>query len=305
MTLQAERTRRTGGSPRPRRRVRGVFVALVVIVAAVLAAVAIFVAVSARATEAQIRAERDRVVELAFDAAPVTYDAGAVAELPEPVQRWVEFTFPEPPPEITWMRVSMEGEFRRPQTETFGETTAQQVSAATTPAFVFSATTPVGLGIWARAYDAYGAGEMDMKAKIASAITVVDEQETPELNRTSLRRWLLEAPLYPTALLPGGHVRWEPVDEDRARAVVSSDGLETSLVATFRPDGSLERFDAEEDGDLSTPYHGSGEHVLREDYRPVDGVMIPHRFSIARAADGRIYPFWRGQVTAVEFHTGR
>lgn len=270
-----------------------------------MAAVVGFVAFSARATEADIRAERERVVALAAGVEPVAYDAEAVASLPEPVRRWVAYTFPEPPPEVVWARVEMEGEFRRPQTDTFGPTTAEQVSAATTPAFVFSATTPVGPGIWARAYDAFGAGEMDMKARILSALTVVDEQETPELNRTSLRRWLLEAPLYPTAMLPGGRVRWEPVDDDRARAVVSQGGVEASLVATFRPDGSLERFDAGEDGDLTTPYHGSGEHVLREDYRPVDGVMIPHRFSIARAAGGQTFPFWEGEVASIEFHMGR
>ncbi|MCP4287733.1 MAG: hypothetical protein GY792_25400, partial [Gammaproteobacteria bacterium] len=106
-----------------------------------------------------------------------------------------------------------------------------------------------------------------MKAKLASTITIVDERETPELNLISLRRWLLESPLFPAALLPGGYVKWEPIDSTRARAVVSYDKLKRSLVATFREDGSLATFDTEKDGDLNTPYHGSGEHALRGDYR--------------------------------------
>jgi len=142
---------------------------------------------------------------------------------------------------------------------------------------------------------------MLMKAKLLSTITVVDERETPELNQISLRRWLLESPLFPAALLPGGYVRWEPVDNTRARAIVTNAGLEASLVATFRDDGSLARFDAETDGDLNTPYHGSGEQVLRDDYRLVSGVMIPHSFTIARAAAGKTYPFWIGKVTSISF----
>lgn len=73
------------------------------------------------------------------------------------------------------------------------------------------------------------------------------------------------------------------------------------MVATFRPDGSLERFDAEEDGDLNTPYHGSGEYALRGDYQRLFGMMLPLSFTIARVADGQIYPFWTGKITAITY----
>ncbi len=194
-------------------------------------------------------------------------DAAALAEVPEPVQRWVDHTFPEGTGGLpTVVTFEMEGDFRRPLTETFSPTTAEQTSAVATPAFVFSATTTMVPGLWARAYDAFGQGEMEMKAKILSTT---------------------------------GRDRREAVDADRARAIVSADGREASLVATFRADGSLQQFDAEVDGDLTTPYHGSGEHALYSDYRLVDGLMIPHRSTFARAAGGQTYPFWTGAVTSV------
>ena len=96
-------------------------------------------------------------------------------------------------------------------------------------------------------------------------------------------------------------MRWEAIDAQRARAVVSYRGLSASLVATFAADGRLLQMDAETDGDLGTPYHGSGEHAARSDYREVDGVMIPMRSVIARAAGGKRYPFWRGQVEQIRF----
>jgi hypothetical protein len=76
--------------------------------------------------------------------------------------------------------------------------------------------------------------------------------------------------------------------------------MQASLVATFGDDGSLLAFDAEKDGDLTTPYHGSGEHTSRGDYRDVDGIMLPYEFEIARAAKGEIYPFWRGTLKTVD-----
>ena len=38
-------------------------------------------------------------------------------------------------------------------------------------------------------------GRMEMKARILGLVTVVDETGSPELDRISLRRWLLESPL--------------------------------------------------------------------------------------------------------------
>lgn len=285
---------------RPRRRGRLARRSLVA-AAAVLGVLGAVVAYSSWTTEDDITAHRETVADLAGQAGPVVVDVDAIDDLPVPVQRWVEFTFPggfDGLPEVT--SSTMVGEFRQPEQTAFSPTTAEQVSAARTPAFLFAARVTMFPGLWARAYDAFGDGEMEMKAKVESTITVVDESETPELNATSMQRWLLESPMYPAALLPGGVVRWEAIDETSARVLVSDGDLEASLVATFRADGSLQQLDAEHDGDLTTSYHGSGEHTVRDDYREVDGIMLPHSFMIARAAGGETFPYWSGVVTSVE-----
>ncbi|MCR9219127.1 MAG: hypothetical protein NXI21_02765 [Alphaproteobacteria bacterium] len=269
--------------------------------AAVLATLGAVVGVQAHRTEAAIDRFAAQVAEIGRAVPAPAYDEARLAALPAPVRRYLRFALGDSADRRRYVALEMRGLFRRPGTEIFAETTATQTIAVGVPALVFAATTPVAPGVWARAYDFYADGQMEMKAKILSTLTVVDERETPALNRTSLRRWLLESPLYPMALAPGGPVRWEPIDAVRARAIVEADGLSASLVAVFRADGALERFEAEEDGDLSTPYHGSGEVALRDDYRPVDGMMIPHRFTIARAAGGEIFPFWRGEVTGIRF----
>ncbi len=259
---------------------------------------------SAQSTRAEIDALEERLLAKAEEPAPL---ATREAATPAPVRRYFEYVFPNGAPEtiaesdVVAVEIEMVGDFRRPLTESFGPTTARQVVDVRRPNLVFSADTQVAWPIWAVAYDAFIDGEMEMRARVLSAVTVVEEGSTPALDKTSLRRWLLESPTYPTALLPGGPVRWEPIDDRRARAVVSAHGVEASLVATFRPDGALVRFDAEEDGDLTTPYHGSGEHAARDDYRLVDGVRVPMAFTIARAADGEIHPFWRGRITRIRF----
>lgn len=278
-----------------------------------LAAVAVAVAVLALRTEADISRHHAAVAQAGRGSPSVVGPVPARAELgpgaqaqdwaalPEPVRRYFAYTFRGQTPRLAFVEMQMQGEFRRPRTQAFTPTSASQTVAVGTPAMMFAATTHVLPGVWARAYNAYVDGRMEMKAKVMSAVALVDEKSSPELDRISLRRWLLESPLYPMALLPGGGVRWEAIDGQRARAVVTFNGISAAMAASFDDDGRLTRMDAEADGDLNTPYHGSGEHVGRSDYQEVDGIMIPMAFVIARAAGGQLHPFWRGRVTHIRY----
>lgn len=269
-------------------------------VGAVLAGSVAWIGASAYSTRADINGFEAEVEERAAVAEALWTD-GLDPSLPEPVRRYFAFAMPDGPPAFDIVEIEARGQFRRPLTEGFAPTTARQVISLREPDLVFSANTPIIGPLWAIAYDRYIDGEMEMAAKLLSTFTVMFETSTPALNRTSLRRWLLESPAYPMALLPGGPVTWEPVDANRARAVVNAHGETASLVATFDASGALTRFDAEDDGDLTTPYHGSGEHTARGDYELVQGIRVPTSFTIARAAGGEILPFWIGEITSIAF----
>ena len=185
-------------------------------VAVTVAIVSVVVAYSARQTEADIQALRDRVEVIGLANPSPVYNADAPGDVPEPVRRYFDYTFVGAGGPLGFVEMTMDGDFRRPLTEGFSPTTAEQTIAVGTPSLMFSARTSMFPGVWARAYDFYANGEMEMKAKVMSTLTVVDESETPELNQTSLQRWLLESPMYPAALLPGGPVRWEPIDDSHA-----------------------------------------------------------------------------------------
>jgi hypothetical protein len=252
-------------------------------------------------TERTIAGFEAEVARIGTAAPAPAFDAAALAALPEPVRRHLAFVFQGPVPARGVVRLTADGMFRRPGTTGFAPTTAAQVIAIGTPALMFSATTPIAPGLWARAYDLFAGGRMEMQARILSTLTVVNERETPALDRISLRRWLLEASLFPQALLPGGPVAWTALGPDSARATVTDRGVSASMVAHFDTAGRLTHMVAEEEGDLTTPYHGSGEHVTRDDWRLVGGQMIPHRFVISRAAGGAVLPFWDGRITAIRF----
>ncbi|MCP4319423.1 MAG: hypothetical protein GY789_26405 [Hyphomicrobiales bacterium] len=269
---------------------------------ATVSVAAIFVGYSATKTRSEIDTF-EQSVQTAASATHISMpDADDMANLPEPVRNYFGFVFPGGiKAAIKWVEIEEGGQFRRPLTEEFAPTTARQVIASAKPDLVFSANTPLWGPIWAIAYDAYIDGNMEMEARLLSTISVMHEYGTPVLNQISLRRWLLESPCNPAALLPGGIVEWQAIDDHRARAIARAHGLEASLVATFDEKGALISFEAEEDGDMTTPYHGSGEHVSRSDYQVVDGVRIPMAFEISRMAKGKLYPFWSGRITGISF----
>lgn len=212
-----------------------------------------WVALQSNRTEADITRFQQRVAEIGRARPAPVFDESRLASLPAPVQRYFRYVFRGPVPVYGVVRLSASGSFRRPRTGGFNPTDASQVIASGQPALMFAATTPMLPGVWARAYDFFADGQMEMKAKILSTITVVDEKQSPSLNQISLRRWLLESALYPAALLPDGPVTWESIDDTSARAVVTWRDLRAALVAHFAPDGRLTHMQAEADGDLSTP----------------------------------------------------
>ncbi|MEK8028788.1 DUF6544 family protein [Ideonella sp. BYS139W] len=252
----------------------------------------------------ELRAHHRQVRQVAAAVAPSPAAAAQPdwesAGLPPPVLRYLRYAMPGGPQPPVVVELEMAGQFRRPRSQSFSATTARQTASSGVPALMFDATTGIGPGLWARAWDAWIDGRMEMQARVLSVWTVVDERSSPALDQVSLRRWLLESPLWPQALQPGGIVHWEAVGPDRARAVARWRGLEARLLARFAPDGALLSFEAEEDGDLDTPWHGSGEHVARGDYRWVDGVRLPMAFRISRQAAGQRYPFWDGRVTQIQ-----
>lgn len=260
-----------------------------------------FVAVQAGDMAAMVRADIDRVLGQARDGPPVRIDKARMAQLPAPVQRYFDYVFPNGPKPLRGVRMKMEGQFRPPGQSDFGPMTARQYAAVTRPAFVFTATTHVLPGVWAAAMDAYTDGRMRMKVKLLSTFSIVDE-EGPRLDAISRMRYVLEAPLFPTALLPGPHLRWEAIDPETARAVVLGEAGDRIGAYRVRIDakGRITRFRYDGEAEANGRYHGAGEQALRGDYRLIDGVRVPTRFEIARVIDGEVRPFWRGRITALE-----
>ena len=105
------------------------------------------------------------------------------------------------------------------------------------------------------ARDGFALGKGRMLVKAFGAIPMA-EVRGPEMDQAGFDRLLAELTLVPTALLPGPHLRWAPIDDSSARAYLALGDLRASLV--FRRDAAtgattLEMQRGHQEGDRIVP----------------------------------------------------
>lgn len=295
----------------------------------VLAAVALALLAGALRWRAATRELRARVEagRLPQDAAPIT--AAELEALPAPVRRYLARALPEGARRIESATLRQSGEMNLAQP---GEParwlpfTAEHRVVTRRPGFLWDARVRMAPGLRAHVHDAYASGEGRLHASLAGLWTVAREQGTPEMAEGELLRWLAEAVWYPTVLVAGGGgggaegeggeggerdgVRWEAVDQRKARAVVvigggrhasredGEDGpARVELVFRFGEDGLVEGVRAES---RARAVNGGYERQAWEgrfwDYAERGGVLVPLMGEVAWVEEDGAQPYWRGRI---------
>lgn len=264
-----------------------------------LAAAALAVAIGQQRTVRAHRALAD--VLLAEAATPVdVYDPAMLVGLPDPVAAYLAAVLEPGLPIPASLRFEQAGEIRRG--DAWRPFTAVQHVSASPPGFVWSARSPVVLGVAMQVVDAFQGGRGTLEARLAGMVAVAEAAPGPELDEGELLRWLAETPLLPTALLPGFGVEWSAVDDSSARATVRSG--DTTATLLFRFDDRSEVASIE-----GTRFRGDGGERIRwltrfEDYARRGGMRIPLEGEVAWQPGAEPEPYFRGRITAVAFAAG-
>jgi hypothetical protein len=288
---------------------RGLLVTLLAVGVAVIGVVTAAVgrcrrdrAVAARRETLRRTAETHAAVERATDAAgddvPGEHDA-----LPPPVARYLSTVLPGGQSRIRRVELTQSGEFRTGDADSpWRRFTATQDVTTDPPGFLWEAAIEMAPFVSARVIDSFVDGEGSLTATVFGAITVADAAPGPELDEGELMRYLGETPWYPTALLPGGGVSWDPIDDRSARATLSAGGTTGSLVFHFdahdlvshvsgdRPalqaDGRSER----------TPWSG---HWWAYERR--GGLLVPTEGRAEWNRSSGDLPYWRGRLETIDY----
>lgn len=137
--------------------------------------------------------------------------ADMLNHLPEPAQRYLNYTGVVGKPWIDTARVRYTGRFRLAADKPWLPIQAEQVYATNPPAFQWRARFKM-FGLWImHARDTYRHGHGHMFGKIAGLISVFDARG-PEIDQGTRLRYLNEMTWFPIALL-SDYITWQAVDE--------------------------------------------------------------------------------------------
>lgn len=210
-----------------------------------------------------------------------------VTELPDPVQRYVNYCFGDQAPEvIEWVRLSQEGQFRlkpNPDPEKgWLRLTAEQYVNIKKPNFFWSAKIKMNTLIWFSGWDYYLNNQANMHWKLNSLFKIVNEKGT-ELDQGALMRYLAEMPWFPWVMLSNQQITWEAQDAQSAMATLKDGAIEVSATFHFNIQGQItqvtaDRYQSVDGGYKLVPWTGffNNYQKLKGIYLPLEGEVIWH-----------------------------
>ncbi|MBU3741916.1 MAG: hypothetical protein FGM24_06475 [Candidatus Kapabacteria bacterium] len=197
------------------------------------------------------------------------------SSLPEPIRRYLAYALREGQPNIRYGVLRQRAEFRHGPERPWFSVKAKEVISGMEPAFVWDAVLRHNKLWWRTAKLSYFQGRGSGHIKLYGAVTL-QEVEGPETDTSMLFRFLSELVWVPTGLLPTKTLRWEAIDANTARAVIT-DGQTTVTADVHVNDiGQIEKITTKSKyRDLKSGFEQLAFTLQCHDYTEVDGVKIP------------------------------
>jgi hypothetical protein len=205
--------------------------------------------------------------------------AEMLQNLPEPVQRYLNYTGIVGKPWIDNAHLKQSGRFRLGLDRPWMPMTAEQSYTTNPPGFVWNARFKLAGLPLLRARDKYESGHGHMFGKIAGLFTVFDDQGE-KLDQGAMVRYLSEMIWFPSAFL-GNNISWQSVDENSVQVTFTDLGKSVSAHMYFDEFGQVTNFIAQRYRGIrgefsldtwSTPITSYG--VLAGLNLPVDGQAV-------------------------------
>ncbi len=226
-----------------------------------------------------------------------------LTDLPPPVKGYFEHVLPSTPQMIRLARFKELGTLRTDMNGTrWFSFEANQIVAPLITGFAWNADVRLAPLVHLRIYDALLNGIGSSRVAILSAFTVEKVGGNLEMNSGALHRYLAEAAWYPTALLPSANLKWTPIDDRKALATLTANGVTVSLEYYFNERNEIIG--------IYTParwgsFDGEFKQVAWEghfrNYQARDGMMIPLEGEVGWYSMGKWQPVWRGTVTDASY----
>ena len=247
----------------------------------------------------QVADEIKTLFELAQGNSSQTFSFEQIENLPEPVKRYFRFALTEGYNYISLISIKHDGLFRLKATHRWSSIKGEEYYTVNPPGFVWFAKLKTSPLFWITVRDSYLKGRGNVLAKAYSLFTV-GTAEGSEIDSGALCRWLSEAVLFPTALLPNENLAWKFVDENSARLLFSHKGVSIAALVYFGRNGEIVRLTT----DRSNMETGNFEKwsTYYNSYKDHNGIKIPTEAgAIWHLATGH-FNYARFRITTIDYN---
>jgi len=231
----------------------------------------------ARAASRDVAALSERLWASAESSGQRLFYETQVAELPDIVLRYFQWSLADGTPIPEAARLRFSGRIRLGRNKPWMPHRSQEV-IRTGEGFVWSARVTGALPI--SGSDSYVDGSGKMEWRLARLLPVMRAADD-NIARSARWRFVAEHLFIPGSLLPGKHVCWEPLSDLSANVTIVQDGIEHTLRLDFDADGMPRKVTFQRWGAFETeggrwkmiPYAVRCRGVCRK-----GGYSLPHQF---------------------------
>ena len=250
-----------------------------------------------------VRAERVIWNDLIRQAGPAgsAFDPSTIASVPEPAQRYFQYTIAPGTPLVSVVEIKMKGQLGLGTKDepAYRPMTAHQVLAP-----------PNGL-VWRVHTGAISGSDAITRETswtrfwILRVVPVVRVSGSSDHHRSAFGRVVSEGAFWvPSSLLPSENVSWEPVDKNTARAIVTYSDYSQSIELTVDENGQPTRVVIQRWSNENV------DRVFREqpfggylsDFREIGGYRLPMRVEGGNLIGTDDYfSFFKAEVSSIDF----
>ncbi len=231
-----------------------------------------------------------RLFDASEDISTKIYTSDQILDLPNPVQRYFKFSLRENQPYVSCVRLKHGGEFR--PKEKWMPIKGEEYFTAQKPGFIWYGKVP-----FISAKDMYYHGKGNLKIKLFSLIKIVDVLGK-EVNQGELLRWLGESPIFPTALLPTDKLKWESIDTNSAKVILTDNNLTVEGVFHFAESGEITEFKTKRYKD-KTLEDWTG---FYKNYKTINGMKIPFYLEVVWNLESGDFSYAKFNIETIDFN---
>jgi hypothetical protein len=214
-------------------------------------------------------------------------------KLPEPVKKWLINTGVLGKKRIKSVSLSQNGKMKlNPKQNKWYSSTAKQYIRVDEPEFKWNVKVSIAPFINVNGEDIFRMGKGDLKMSLFSLIPIAHVKDNEKTNESSLSRFLLELPWYPTAALED-YVEWESIDTKSAFCKMKFKDLEATGTFHFDSEGNLLKVESMRYKDNSPdaekiPCFGEIKEMVQ-----VDGIKIPSKINVTWVTKGEQFTWYQ------------